>query len=149
MSTTTTGFVDVQWIKLDDRAIEPFQAYPGDAGFDLHVLDDTWIEVGTRALIPSGIAIALPMGYYARIVGRSSAMAQKGLLVIEGICDSGYRGEQMSGVFNVGLKGDVQLREGDSVAQVIISRAEPANWRLVDKLPGSARGESGYGSSGR
>lgn len=139
----------VQWTKLDPRAIPPLQAYPGDAGWDLHILDDTRLAVGEYKLLGSGLAIAVPPGFYARVVGRSSAMLRRGLLVIEGVCDSGYRGEQMTGVVNLGRFGPVDLKAGDSIAQIVVSPIPRVVWAEAESLDDSERGLRGYGSSGR
>lgn len=150
--------INIDLIKLDLRADEPTQAYEGDVGWDLHVLEDTWISAFTGVDVRTGIAIALPLGYFGRIVGRSSALRKKGLLVVEGIIDAGFRGELFSYVYNPGIEriqemGDsgpgIWLERGQSVAQLIVHRVEPARFVEVNHLAPSVRGTNGFGSSGR
>lgn len=156
--------IEVQFIKLDQDAITPTQAYPGDAGWDLHVLEDTFINPGEWRDVKSGIAIALPEGYYARLVGRSSALRKRGLAVMEGIIDAGFRGElfacayaipsaveimRTQAPFYTKERGLVALEAGSSICQVIIQEVRPVQFTEVGVLPESARGVNGFGSSGR
>jgi len=145
----TSPWISCEFTRLVPEAIPPLQAFEYDAGWDLHVLEPARIPVDGYALLRSGIAIAVPGGYYARIVGRSSSMYRRGLLVIEGVLDSGYRGECMSAVFNTGREGVVELEPGDSVSQIIVSPVPLVAWQEVLELSTSDRGVSGYGSSGR
>ena len=139
----------VQFIKTDDRALPPTNAYAESAGWDLYVLESTTIPIGQGVDVRSGLAVALPPGCFARIVGRSSALRKRGLLVVEGIIDEGFRGELFSYVFNVGTEGEVTLQPGESVAQVIVHQALPVAWHWCpSQLPASRRGERGFGSSG-
>ena len=143
--------IDVLFTKLDDAAIVPTQAYPGDAGWDLHVLHDTMVgETDQWTNVRSGIAMAVPEGYYARLVGRSSAFRKKGLIVHEGIIDAGYRGELFSACSLLDVYGDgVMLKAGESICQIIIQPVPPVTMTQVDELPESVRGANGFGSSGR
>lgn len=138
--------------KLSSDAILPVNAYNDDAGWDLHVIEDTFIHRGTGKDVKTGIAVSIPPGWYGRIIGRSSAFRKKGLMVIEGIIDAGYTGELFSYVFcpvtSVPNTG-VQLKRGDSVAQLIISPVPRVEWDEVEDLPSTARGDKGFGSSGR
>ena len=142
----------VQIKKLHPEAILPVNAYGDDAGWDLHILEDTWINRGEGKDVHTGIAVSIPPGCYGRIIGRSSAFRKKELMVIEGIIDSGYTGELYSYVFcpvvHKPSKG-VMLKRGDSVAQLIITSVPKVEWQEVDKLPNTERGDKGFGSSGR
>lgn len=140
--------------KLAPDAITPSMAYPGDAGWDLHVLEHTWIDVNSGVDVRTGVAVAIPPGYFGRIVGRSSALRKKNLLVVEGIIDAGFRGELFSYVFCPAtewtlMRGGVQLEPGDSVAQLIVQPVPEIEWLESDDLPPSKRGTNGFGSSGR
>ena len=138
----------VQVQKLYDDAILPLQAYEDDAGWDLHVHHETWVTAYGWQDIATGVALAIPPGHYGRVVGRSSALRKRGLLVVEGIIDAGYRGEQMVCVYN--LTGErVFLSKGDSLGQLIVSPIPQVDWVEVEELTPAARGMSGYGSSGR
>lgn len=140
--------ISVEFIKTVEGAQAPTQAHPGeDVGWDLYVLDEVEVCPGDHENVRSGIAIALPVGYFARIVGRSSTIRQRGLILVEGIIDAGFRGELFSGVFNPGPVVR-RVSAGERLAQVIIQPVIESSWQLVDNLPPSARGESGFGSSG-
>lgn len=147
----------VQFIKLDKRALPPTNAYAESAGWDLYVLEDTFIPVGSGVDVRSGLAVALPPGCFARIVGRSSTFRKRGLLVVEGIIDEGFRGELFSYVYNpenaiareVPGQYGIELKAGESVAQVIVHEALPVQWHWCpSELPPSRRGDQGFGSSG-
>lgn len=140
--------------RLDEDALLPALAYEDDAGHDLLILEDTWILANSGKDVRTGIAVAIPPGYYGRICGRSSALRKRGLLVIEGVIDCQFRGELHSYVYcpttpESELNGGVQLWRGDSVAQLIISPIPKVEWEEVDELPASERGTKGFGSSGR
>ena len=134
--------------KLDERAADLIRAYEGDAGLDLHVLEETTIPPGEGVDVRTGIAVALSDHCYGRVVGRSSALRRRGLLVVEGIIDSGFRGELYSYAVNT-TKEDVTLQSGDSIAQLIVSPIPYVTIMPVAELPDSQRGENGFGSSGR
>lgn len=135
-------------VMLDEGATVPTSAYDGDAGWDLHVLEPTHIYPKRGVDVRTGVSIAIPEGFYGRIVGRSSAFRKRGLLVIEGIIDAGFRGELYSFVYNPGETIEV-LEPGDSVAQLILVPVPSVTWLEVPALPESARGVNGFGSSGR
>lgn len=139
---------DVRFVLLDGRAQAPARAYDGDAGFDLTVLEDTVIGRGRSVDVRTGVAIELPDGYYARLIGRSSALRKRGVLVVEGIIDGGFRGELFSYCHNPGRR-KVTLRSGVSVAQIILCPVVDPHWVESAALTDSARGTNGFGSSGR
>ena len=125
----------------------PRKAYASDAGFDLRVLEDTLVPAGQGVDVRTGVAINVPPGWYGRIVGRSSALRKRGLLVIEGTIDSGFTGELYSYVYCPGTL-DVLLKAGESVAQLLMLPVPEVTWELVDVLPDTERGENGFGSTG-
>lgn len=144
----------IQIKRLHKDAQLPVVAYEDDAGHDLLVLEDTWIGVNSGKDVRTGVAVAIPPGFYGRICGRSSALRKRDLLVVEGVIDCQFRGELYSYVFcpttqETMLSGGVQLERGDSVAQLIVSPIPKVVWQEVDELPPSERGERGFGSSGR
>lgn len=151
--------IEVHFKKLDPQAVEPRNAYGDDAGWDLFALNDTMIPEGGGVDVRTGLAIALPSGYYGRIVARSSTMRRRGLMVLEGIIDAGFRGELFSYVYSpVLLESLVESRgqmttskvvqAGESVAQLIIQKCEPVFWTERRELEASPRGVKGFGSSG-
>lgn len=149
--------MDICYTKIDERAIEPRNAYGNDAGWDLFVLDDYTIYAGHGMDMRTGLAVAIPDGYYGRIVARSSTMRKRGLMVMEGIIDAGFRGELFSYVY-LPIHGygtfepqkSVRVNHGESVAQLIIQPV-PSGVQFIELprgLPISARGQAGFGSSG-
>jgi deoxyuridine 5'-triphosphate nucleotidohydrolase len=149
----------VHFTKLDPQAKEPSNAYGDDAGWDLFALEDTEVYRHTPTDVRTGIAVAIPTGYYGRIVHRSSAPRKKNLMVLEGIIDAGFRGELFACAFawlaNYETMEETPLdqvpivvKRGDSIAQLIIQQVEPVTWVEVDALTSSNRGEKGFGSSG-
>lgn len=151
--------IDVQFKKVDDRAIVPRNAYGNDAGWDLFALETSVCYRHTPTDIRTGIAIALPDGYFARIVHRSSAPRKKGIMVLEGIIDAGFRGELFACAFAwtanyEAMEGTpfdqapIIVQPGESIAQLIIQEVRPVRFQEVSELPESLRGEKGFGSSG-
>lgn len=142
--------VEVLLTRLDPEVPLPSYARPGDAGADLVTTTDVVLPPGERAVVGTGIAIALPEGYAAFVHPRSGLAARVGLSVVNtpGTVDSGYRGEIRVCLVNHDLRDAVELRRGDRIAQLIVQRVEHAVFREVDELPGSQRGAGGYGSTG-
>lgn len=148
--------VKVEFTKLDSRAKEPRNAYGNDAGWDLFVLEDTEIPMGTPVDVRTGLAVAIPEGYFGRIVHRSSAPRKRGLMILEGIIDAGFRGELFSCVYAWErnfvmhkLRGPwIDLTAGDSIAQLIVQPVPSVRWVEVSELSDAQRGARGFGSSG-
>ncbi|MEI2712898.1 MAG: dUTP diphosphatase [Nocardioides sp.] len=136
--------------RLDPDLPLPSYAHPGDAGADLVTTIDIDLAPGERALIPTGIAIALPEGYVALIHPRSGLAARHGISIVNtpGTVDAGYRGEIKVLLINHDRTESVQLSRGDRIAQLVIQRFERAAFIAVDDLPDSSRGAGGYGSTG-
>ncbi|TIC86632.1 dUTP diphosphatase [Nocardioides sp. GY 10127] len=142
--------LQVQVVRLDPDVPLPSYAHPGDAGADLTTTVDVRLEPGERALVPTGLAIALPEGFVALIHPRSGLAARHGLSIVNtpGTVDAGYRGEVKVLLVNLDRTEPIELRRGDRVAQLVIQRVEQALFVDVDNLPDSVRGDGGYGSTG-
>lgn len=140
--------IEVQ--RLDPDLPLPTYAHPGDAGADLLTAVDVTLAPGQRALVPTGIALAVPEGYVALVHPRSGLAARHGLSIVNspGTIDSGYRGEIKVLLVNLDPAQPIQLRRGDRVAQLVVQRVEQASFVEVDRLPESSRGTGGYGSTG-
>ena len=142
--------VEVLIRRLDASVPLPSYAHPGDAGADLTTTVDCSLAPGERALLPTGISLALPDGYAAFVHPRSGLAVRCGVSIVNapGTVDAGYRGEVKVVLVNSDPRHDVVLRRGDRIAQLVIQRVEKARFVEVDTLPGSARGEGGHGSTG-
>lgn len=142
--------LDVSIVRLDPELPLPSYAHPGDAGADLRTTVDLRLEPGERALVPTGIALALPSGYVALVHPRSGLAAKHGLSIVNtpGTVDSGYRGEVKVMLINHDPREAIHLRRGDRVAQLVVQRYERVRFVEVETLPDSVRGAGGYGSTG-
>ena len=136
--------------RLDPEVPVPAYAHEGDAGCDLVTTVDVELAPGERALLPTGLAIALPPGYAAFVHPRSGLAARHGVGVLNapGTVDAGYRGEIQVVLVNHDRHSTVRLRRFDRVAQLVVQRVEQVRWRESPGLPGSARGSGGHGSTG-
>jgi dUTP pyrophosphatase len=136
--------------QLDPDLPLPSYAHPGDAGADLVTAVDVTLKPGERAVVPTGVAIALPDGYAAFVHPRSGLAARAGLALVNapGTIDAGYRGEIKVIVVNLDPDTPIELRRGDRIAQLVIQRVERAEFTVVPALPDSARAEGGFGSTG-
>ena len=148
--TDPAADLDVQLVRLDPELPLPSYAHPGDAGADLLTTVDVTLAPGERALVPTGVAIALPPGHVALVHPRSGLAARHGLSIVNtpGTVDAGYRGEIKVLLINHDPHEAVVLRRGDRVAQLVVQRFERARFVEVDQLPDSVRGGGGYGSTG-
>jgi dUTP pyrophosphatase len=142
--------VDVLIQRLDPALPTPVYAHPGDAGADLVAAEDVELAPGERVMVPTGIALALPDGYAAFVHPRSGLATRLGVTIVNapGTVDAGYRGEIKVTLLNTDIRDTVRLRRGDRVAQLVIQRVERAVFHEVETLPGSARGDGGFGSTG-
>ncbi|MEV4217917.1 MULTISPECIES: dUTP diphosphatase [Nonomuraea] len=143
--------VEVLIQRLDPGLPVPRYAHPGDAGADLYSAEDAELLPGERAVIRTGVAIALPDGYAAFVHPRSGLAARHGITMVNapGTVDAGYRGEVKVTLINTDAKEPFRLRRGDRLAQLVFQRVERAAFREVESLPESARGAGGHGSTGR
>jgi dUTP pyrophosphatase len=147
---TEEDTVPVLLHRLDADLPVPGYAHPGDAGADLYARTDVTLQPGARALVATGVAIALPYGYAAFVHPRSGLAAHHGVGIVNspGTIDAGYRGEVKVVLVNHDLSAPVRLRRLDRVAQLVVQRVEQVVWRETGELPGSERGEGGHGSTG-
>jgi dUTP pyrophosphatase len=142
--------VDVLIKRLDPGLPLPVRAHPGDAGADLFTAVDVELAPGQRAVVPTGVAIALPDGYAAFVHPRSGLAARHGVTLVNapGTVDAGYRGEIRVTLINTDADVPVRFQRGDRIAQLVVQRVEQPVFHEVETLPGSARGDGGFGSTG-
>lgn len=129
----------------------PQYSHPGDAGADITTRVDVTLAPGERATVPTGLRIALPDGYAAFVHPRSGLAARAGITIVNapGTVDAGYRGEIAVTLLNTDARDTVTFTRGDRIAQLVIQRVERALFVPVESLPGSHRGEGGFGSTGQ
>lgn len=141
--------VDVLVVRLDAGLPLPARAHPGDAGVDLYTAVDVELGPGERAVVATGLAIALPDGYAAFVHPRSGLAADYGVTLVNtpGTVDAGYRGEIKVIMFNTDRSRAVRFTRGDRIAQLVVQRVERPVFHEVTELPGSGRGSGGFGSS--
>jgi dUTP pyrophosphatase len=137
--------------RLDDELPLPAYAHDADAGADLVTAVDVALGPGERAVVPTGLAIALPTGYAAFVHPRSGLAARLGVALVNspGTIDCGYRGEIKVVLINLDPKTPVHFARGDRIAQLVVQRVERADFVEVPTLPESGRGTGGFGSTGR
>ncbi len=142
--------VEVLLTRLDAGLPVPSYARDGDAGVDLHCTTDVVLAPGERAVVGTGIAIALPSGYAGFVHPRSGLAARTGLSIVNapGTVDAGYRGEIMVCLINHDPREELRLGRGDRIAQLIVQKVEHVRFVEVRQLPASERGEGGHGSTG-
>ena len=128
----------------------PVYAHPGDAGADLVSAEELRLGPGERALVATGVRIALPDGYVAFVVPRSGLAAKHGITIVNapGTVDAGYRGEIKVSLLNTDATEPYDIAVGDRIAQLIVMAVPRVRFVPVDELPESARGEGGFGSTG-
>ena len=136
--------------QLDPDLPLPRFAKPGDAGLDVYARIDCTLAPGARALVPTGIAIALPEGYVCLAHPRSGLAVKYGISIVNtpGTIDAGYRGEIQINLINHDLQNDFEIKRGDRIAQLVFQKFEHAQFEEVDVLPESERGSGGFGSTG-
>ncbi|HAG66676.1 MAG: dUTP diphosphatase [Ilumatobacteraceae bacterium] len=137
--------------RLDPDLPLPATAHNGDAGVDLYARENALIAAkGGRVLMPTGLAIAIPLGFAGFVVPRSGLALKHGITLVNtpGIIDSGYRGELKVVMINTDPTVDYLITRGDRIAQLLIQRIETIDWNVVDNLDGEDRG-GGFGHSGR
>ena len=143
--------VQVLITRLDPSIPLPVYAKGGDAGADIATRVDVTLQPGERALVPTGIAIALPDGYVALVHPRSGLAIKHGVTMVNapGTVDAGYRGELQCILINHDRTDAVTFHKGDRIAQLVIQKVERAEFVEVQDLPGSGRGTGGFGSTGK
>jgi len=137
--------------RLDLDLPLPKYSKGGDAGADIVSRIDITLQPGERALVPTGIALALPDGYVALVHPRSGLAIKHGVTMVNtpGTVDAGFRGELQCILINHDPRESVSFKRGDRIAQLVFQKVERAEFVEVDVLPGSGRGEDGFGSTGR
>ena len=140
----------IQVKRLDPELPLPKRAHPEDAGADLYSAQDLILQPGERALVRTGVAIALPIGTVGLIHPRSGMAAKHGLSIVNtpGTIDAGYRGELMVCLLNTDRTEAIEIARGMRIAQLVIQRVELAQFEEVDQLDETERGSGGYGSTG-
>jgi dUTP pyrophosphatase len=130
--------------------VVPAFAHPGDAGADLIAAEGVRLGPGERALVGTGVRIALPEGYAAFVMPRSGLAAKHGVTVVNapGTVDAGYRGEIKVALLNTDRAEAYEVSAGDRIAQLVVLPIPPVRFLPVDELPASVRGEGGFGSTG-
>lgn len=141
---------EVLLVMLDPELPEPTYAHPGDAGADLVARTGVELAPGGRALVPTGVSIALPDGYVALVHPRSGLAAKHGITVVNapGTVDAGYRGEISVTLLNTDARESFTVHRGDRIAQLVVQQVSRARFVRAERLPGSDRGAGGFGSSG-
>ncbi|GHF24360.1 deoxyuridine 5'-triphosphate nucleotidohydrolase [Streptomyces mashuensis] len=142
--------VDVLIRRVDPDVPLPSYAHPGDAGCDLVTTEAAELAPGERMVLPTGVAVALPDGYAAFVHPRSGLAARCGVSMVNapGTIDAGYRGEIKVIVVNLDPRESVRFEKYDRVAQLVVQQVEKVRFHEVAELPGSARAEGGFGSTG-
>ncbi len=146
-----TDSIDVHIKLLDKDMSVPVYAHNGDAGCDLMSAEDLVLKPGERAMVPTGIAIAIPEGFAGFVQPRSGLAAKHGISVVNGpgLIDSGYRGEIKVILINHDPAEPFSIKRGDKIAQLVIQRVAKARFNLVQDLEGTKRGSGGFGSTGK
>jgi dUTP pyrophosphatase len=136
--------------RLRPEAVLPSQAYAGDAGLDLASCDDIVLGPGERAVVGTGLAVAIPDGYAGFVLRRSGLAANHGVTVLNGpgLIDSGYRGEVKVILLNTDRHETLVIKPGMRIAQLVVQRIEAVQALEVDALPETERADRGHGSSG-
>jgi dUTP pyrophosphatase len=141
---------ELSFTRVDPEAVLPARAHPGDAGLDLRSAVDVEVGPGERAMVPTGIAVAIPDGYAGLVLPRSGLASAHGLTMANapGLIDAGYRGEVICAVVNLDRNEPVKIARGDRIAQLMLVAVPDLDPVWVDELPSSTRGEGGFGSTG-
>jgi dUTP pyrophosphatase len=141
--------IELPVVRLREEATLPEQAYAGDAGFDLSTCERIVLGPGERALVPTGVAVAIPEGYAGFVQPRSGLAARHGIAVVNspGLIDPGYRGEIRIVLLNTDRERTFVAEPGDRVAQLVVLPVPGLALVELDELPASERGVRGFGSS--
>jgi dUTP pyrophosphatase len=144
--------LDLPVLRLDPELPLPAYARPGDAGADLIAREGAMLAArGGRAMVPAGVAVAIPEGHAGLVLPRSGLAFRHGVTVLNapGLVDAGYRGELNVLLVNTDPSEDYVVHRGDRIAQLVIVAFTPVAFSVVDQLPDSERGEGGFGHTGR
>ncbi len=143
--------IELEITRLRDDAVLPARAYAGDAGVDLAACDRHELGPGERALVGTGLAVAIPDGHAGLVTPRSGLAAEHGITIVNtpGVVDAGYRGELRVILHNTDRHASFVVEPGMRIAQLLVVAVAEVSPREVGELPASERGEGGFGSSGR
>lgn len=143
--------IEIQIKLLDEGLPMPRYQHEGDAGLDLPSRVDYVLEPGERAMIPTGIAVAIPRGYAGFVLPRSGLASRHGIALVNspGLVDSGYRGEMAIIMINTDKREAFHIKRGDRIAQLVIQKVIEATTVQVTELDATSRGAGGFGSTGR
>jgi dUTP pyrophosphatase len=143
--------VSLRFRRLVPAAIPPSRAHDGDAGYDLHAAEPVTLGAGERAVVGTGIAVAIPDGHAGLVLPRSGLAFKHGIALVNapGLIDSGYRGELRVLLLNTDREHPFDVEPGDRIAQLVLVRVEALELEELDVLEESARGGGGFGSTGR
>lgn len=142
--------IDLKIKLLDHTMPVPKYQHPGDAGLDLSSRIDLVLQPGERAMVPTGLAVAIPAGFCGFVMVRSGLAARNGIACVNspGLIDAGYRGEIRVILLNTDSREPFQIRKGDRIAQLVLQRVEEASVVQVIDLDETSRGGGGFGSTG-
>jgi dUTP pyrophosphatase len=145
-----TEQIAIDVVQLDLELPLPSYAHPGDAGLDLFAREDAALPAGHRVLMPTGVAIAIPVGFCGLLMPRSGLALRHGISIVNapGLIDAAYRGELKVVLLNTDPTADYLIHRGDRIAQLVVQRVAKVTWNPVDHLDGDDRG-GGFGHSGR
>jgi len=134
--------------KLNDAAIVPTRTHSSDAGFDLYASESAWVLARSSTTVRTGIAVAIPEGYYGRVASRSGLSVKSNIEVGAGVIDAGYRGEIIVKLYNHGDENQF-MDKGMRIAQLVVTAIYTDDICVVDSLDTTERGACGFGSSGK
>ena len=142
--------MDLPFVRVRPEGELPSAQHHGDAGLDLRAAEGVTVKPGERAMVPTGVAVAIPDGHAGLVLPRSGLASKQGLTLANapGLIDAGYRGEVICAVVNLHPHEPVEISAGDRIAQLVIVAVPDVSARLVDELPESSRGTGGFGSTG-
>ena len=149
LSRSESAVIELPITRLREDAVLPRRAYPGDAGFDLAACERVTLSPGERALVGTGLAVAIPEGYAGFVQPRSGLAARHGIAVVNspGLVDSGYRGELRVVLLNTDARESFTVEPGMRIAQLVVLAVPAVSLLEVDELADSERGVRGFGSS--
>jgi dUTP pyrophosphatase len=143
--------VRLRYRRLAQKAHPPSRAHDGDAGYDLHAAEPATLGPGERAMVGTGIAVAIPEGHAGLVLPRSGLAARHGIALVNapGLIDAGYRGELRVLLLNTDREHPFEIEPGDRIAQLVVVRVEGSELEEAPELDDTPRGGAGFGSSGR
>ena len=143
--------MSLRFRRLVPGAVPPSRAHDGDAGYDLHAAEPLTLGPGERAVVGTGIAVAIPDGHAGLVVPRSGLAFKHGIALVNapGLIDAGYRGELRVLILNTDRAASFDVEPGDRIAQLVVVKVESPELEELDELEETARGSGGFGSTGR